>query len=654
MDDAAPITSSPAAAPGPVPDAAPITSGPLTVGPSDAFQPTFDEGLETAASSAWNSLPTVRMAGAAAASDADAPVRTDDTETQSWFAGATVPLGHGGPTAPQPTPINPEDANAANKAAGGTLTPFTSPVGPNLFNHMLQQNLREQQSDATIARLAPGIGGTVARFGVGALVSLADPLNDAAMFIPGAPEAWVARTIAEAGGGLAARVGVRAASGAVQGAAGMAALQPLTALQDAQDHEDFSWGDALRQVAFGAMLGAGGGALHGLLGGATATPEDVEAVTKAAIARVVGDDPRGVDVTSMGNAAQATADANFLEAHAATDTTGLVAFHGSPHPEFSDFDDTKIGTGEGAQAFGMGHYLAEDEGLADWYRRVLSQGNMTQALEDTLTELHAALKERQAANVEVQQSRVPASPETQAKLDTLDAKIADLNKQLAAHGEAPNRGNLYQVLLKRDRSTLLDWDKPLNDQPPTVQAGLRSMGLMGDDAIAGEDLGHTVAPMTAEGAAAFREAGIHGIQYLDAKSRRAGEGTRNLVAFAGRDVQITHVNGVPVRDAIANLRAEAAQSANEMATRATNHTDPELVRTSRVADATIADAPKLEGVDPAKDASEIDQMVAIHKASYDAAVANGQIAEHPSLADAGKDELDIGKGASAYANCMEI
>jgi len=561
MDDAAPITSSPAAAPGPVPEAAPLTSGPLTVGPSDAFQPTFDEGLETAASSAWNSLPTVRMAGAAAASDADAPVRTDETETQSWFAGATVPLGHGGPAAPQPTPINPEDANAANKAAGGTLTPFTSPVGPNLFNHMLQQNLREQQSDATIALLAPGIGGTVARFGVGALVSLADPLNDAAMFIPGAPEAWVARAIAEAGGGLAARVGVRAASGAVQGAAGMAALQPLTAMQDAQDHEDFSWGDALRQVAFGAMLGAGGGALHGLLGGAAATPEDVEAVTKAAIARVVGDDPRGVDIQGI------------IDNHAVADPTGPAAV-------FAELDAAK----------------APDEA----YRDMLSTGTKT-PLEDGET-----WRDRAAAYVD---STTPTPEEAaQSAQDTAARAMNKTDPELVRTARTAD-------------ATIADAPK-LEGIDPAKDAS--EIDQMAADQKAQYDM------LVAAGKLSDTKPETIGRDWL----RTAGGGDpKNL---------LSEVDGGQAADALAS-HVQAALDRGDTVVLKTDGGD-KLVPIVNINRGMMQDAI----------GQRWGTMSLLTNAKESVEITPKPSPAQLALADAGKDELDIGKGASAYANCMEI
>src|SRR5262245_18137051 len=49
----------------------------------------------------------------------------------------------------------------------------------------------------------------------------------------------------------------------------------------------------------------------------------------------------------------------------------IRAFHGSPY-NFSRFDSSKIGTGEGAQVYGHGLYFAENEGVARAYRDKLA------------------------------------------------------------------------------------------------------------------------------------------------------------------------------------------------------------------------------------------------------------------------------------------
>ena len=43
--------------------------------------------------------------------------------------------------------------------------------------------------------------------------------------------------------------------------------------------------------------------------------------------------------------------------------TGAIVWHGSPH-KFDKFDSSKIGTGEGAQAYGHGVYFAESPDVA--------------------------------------------------------------------------------------------------------------------------------------------------------------------------------------------------------------------------------------------------------------------------------------------------
>jgi hypothetical protein len=61
---------------------------------------------------------------------------------------------------------------------------------------------------------------------------------------------------------------------------------------------------------------------------------------------------------------------------------GITAFHGSPH-NFSKFDMSKIGTGEGAQAYGHGLYFAENPGVAKDYQKKL--GNLYKVPMTSLT-----------------------------------------------------------------------------------------------------------------------------------------------------------------------------------------------------------------------------------------------------------------------------
>lgn len=47
---------------------------------------------------------------------------------------------------------------------------------------------------------------------------------------------------------------------------------------------------------------------------------------------------------------------------------GITLWHGSPH-RFEKFDSSKIGTGEGNQAYGQGLYLAQNPKVAEMYRK---------------------------------------------------------------------------------------------------------------------------------------------------------------------------------------------------------------------------------------------------------------------------------------------
>ena len=52
------------------------------------------------------------------------------------------------------------------------------------------------------------------------------------------------------------------------------------------------------------------------------------------------------------------------------------AYHGSPH-KFDKFSLDKIGTGEGAQAYGYGLYFASKKEIAEHYRRLLAASTVS-------------------------------------------------------------------------------------------------------------------------------------------------------------------------------------------------------------------------------------------------------------------------------------
>jgi hypothetical protein len=253
---------------------------------------------------------------------------------------------------------------------------------------------------------------------------------------------------------------------------------------------------------------------------------------------------------------------------------GIKAFHGSPH-SFGRFDASKIGTGEGAQAYGHGLYFAENEGVARSYRdqlrgdpaidgKPVDWGNPAEHAAAVVAGYNgsraAAVRDLagQVASLRNQKGWNEASDPTAAALRYLQA-----GHELPPVTQPP--GHMYEVNINADPERMLHWDKPLSEQHPDVQkalgytprpsheeqtallARLREQGVppeqmhLHPDYKAMEarlDAAHTVngaqispdAPGgevyryfgegdPAKAAAALREAGIPGIRYLDQNSR---------------------------------------------------------------------------------------------------------------------------------------
>jgi hypothetical protein len=103
-------------------------------------------------------------------------------------------------------------------------------------------------------------------------------------------------------------------------------------------------------------------------------------------------------------------------------------------------------------------------------------------------------------------------------------------------------GHLYKVELPDEHiGKMLDWDKPLSQQPESVRKAIeriapknRSGQSMVSLDASGEELMRALGG--GEGASnLLRDAGIPGIRYLDGGSRAGGQGTSNFVVFPGNE-----------------------------------------------------------------------------------------------------------------------
>jgi hypothetical protein len=141
---------------------------------------------------------------------------------------------------------------------------------------------------------------------------------------------------------------------------------------------------------------------------------------------------------------------------------GHTAFHGSPHI-FDKFMLEKIGTGEGAQAYGHGMYFAENPKIAEDY----AKANIGRAVvnEGGIDTLHPSV---QVEAYKLLQSKLPDEMK-QIKLNDLSKKLTPEQTDFLAN--QMNRGTLYKVDIPDEHiPKMLDWDKPLNQQSNILPA----------------------------------------------------------------------------------------------------------------------------------------------------------------------------------------
>jgi hypothetical protein len=187
---------------------------------------------------------------------------------------------------------------------------------------------------------------------------------------------------------------------------------------------------------------------------------------------------------------------------------------------------SKIGTGEGAQAYGHGLYFAENEGVAKNYRDVLANGPMSGDV--------AAIVRNYGGDWD----KATKAFETASQ----GSKDPTVNRILSELRAGPP-GHMYEVNINADPEHFLDWDKPLGEQSPQVQALARATKTkpekVGSDllayiqSVAGGDKSR--AAMASD---QLRDAGIPGIKYLDQGSRTVGKGSHNYVVFDDKLIDI--------------------------------------------------------------------------------------------------------------------
>jgi uncharacterized phage infection (PIP) family protein YhgE len=250
-----------------------------------------------------------------------------------------------------------------------------------------------------------------------------------------------------------------------------------------------------------------------------------------------------------------------------------------------EFDASKIGTGEGAQAYGYGIYTAEAPAVAKEYQRQL--GTQMEYKGKQFYDPIVGRKTGTTGNTEIddyllsylgdtgvirkellnaaKEMRLSNNPQALKEYQTLMSEFRKIRPDVTA----ANTGNLYKVDLPDEKiATMLDWDSSLSQQSPQVKEAINNLPefVAYAERIMGKPIntlnGGTIQKMmlgyqaelnkSSEGASAlaseaFRKSGISGIKYLDKASKEVGEGTRNFVVFPNEEkiMTILERNGMP-------------------------------------------------------------------------------------------------------------
>jgi hypothetical protein len=249
------------------------------------------------------------------------------------------------------------------------------------------------------------------------------------------------------------------------------------------------------------------------------------------------------------------------------------------HP-LGRFDMSKIGTGEGAQAYSRGLYFAEREATGQSYRDTLSRDNLAQRAKDNqsydtlvglgldespeLGTFSIILSEADGDMARaIQDSMTPRYPDD--PLPAFAQSMADAMKsgRLPASIELPtlNKGSMYEVNIAATPDEFIDWDLPLDEQSESVMNALNktdwykyaeegayeAAGNRGDNPY-GMDLVRWLEEDGAEDAVQMlKDAGIKGVQYADAQTRFGkGPKTKNYVVYDDKLIDIIKKYGVSV------------------------------------------------------------------------------------------------------------
>lgn len=218
---------------------------------------------------------------------------------------------------------------------------------------------------------------------------------------------------------------------------------------------------------------------------------------------------------------------------------GFDVWHGSPH-DFDKFDISKIGTGEGAQAYGHGLYFAEAPGVAKDYQKSVKLNPLEENVSEYLDRSRGDVPKAIASlDRYIERGRAEGYP--QAAIDDHQSM-----RDFLASGNRPSPGYLYQARINANPEDFLSLEGRFGEQSPNVQNALttllaeRQPGLDIYPEYRADGLMNVARMRPEEISSALKDRGVPGLSYFDAGSRSAKEGSRNYVLFSDEPASILH------------------------------------------------------------------------------------------------------------------
>lgn len=248
-----------------------------------------------------------------------------------------------------------------------------------------------------------------------------------------------------------------------------------------------------------------------------------------------------------------------------------TAYHGTGH-NVDKFTTKKIGTGEGAQAFGWGMYFAGKKEIAEYYRHKLggakrktifgerkfdprtdlkSPFSKTAFRENTPEEAIKVLETRLATQLkEFNEAREMLNLEPLEKMKSKFTR--EIEQDIKTLKKVRKTGNLYEVDIPED-DVLLDRETPIGENSKIayevifnsdINKQLREKGIQ---SISAADLGGAVYRKISDLFGSEQKAsewlddhGVKGLRYFDATSRDGTKDSFNYVIF--HDDSVSHVD----------------------------------------------------------------------------------------------------------------